>query len=147
MILSCTVYGKAQTQGSKRIGRARGTGKPIILDDSAKSRPFRQEVAHAMLAAAKAAGLERPMDGAVAVTLMVSVARPLSHYGTGKRSGILKPSAPVHPATGGDLDKIARLVLDAGTGIWWKDDRRIARLDISRLYDGPERIEVRAWQL
>lgn len=59
------------------------------------------------------AGKHQPLG--VDVTFVVP--RPPGHYGTGRNAGIVKASAPIHPATqaagSGDVDKLLRLVLDA----------------------------------
>lgn len=67
------------------------------------------------------------------VRITAMFARPLSHYGTGRNKGVLKPSAPVFHATTPDLDKIARAVCDALTvaGIW-ADDKQAAELTARR---------------
>ena len=139
-----TVYGQARPQGSPRalVGR---NGRAFVTEDTRGARGYRswrQQVSREMLEVAP----KEPVDGPIGVALVVYVPRPKSHFGTGKNASALKPNAPAHPATGIDLDKIARAVLDAGTGVWWTDDKRVASLSVVRRYaDGsPERIEVEA---
>jgi len=76
--------------------------------------------------------------------------RPASHYGTGKNRKRLKPSAPIMPCNRaqGDVDKLARALLDAMTGVVFRDDSQVAELELSKRWtrDGPERVEVEAWQ-
>lgn len=124
------VYGPVQGQGSKRLGRNQATGKPLLLDANPKTRSWRQDLRREMLRTAP----ERPLDCAVRVYLTIYVPRPRSHYGTGRNKDRLKPSAPVFPPVGVDVDKVARAALDAGTGVWWSDDRRVAFLIVRRLY-------------
>jgi Holliday junction resolvase RusA-like endonuclease len=47
-----------------------------------------------------------------------------------------------HTKNGGDLDNIAKAVLDAGNGILWDDDRQIVSLSICKLYVEVPRVEV-----
>jgi Holliday junction resolvase RusA-like endonuclease len=75
-----------------------------------------------------------PLDCAVAVQVRVYVERPLWHYRKAKAGRLLKLSAPSVPASGRDLDKILRAVLDCGTGLWWRDDSRVAQAMIERLW-------------
>lgn len=140
MSASITVIGAAQPQGSKRIGRHPVTGRPIPLDANPKTRAWRQEVAGEMLQVKPS----EPWDCAVTVSLTIYVKRPANHYGSGRNAGRLKDTAPPFPASGIDTDKIARAVGDAGNGILWRDDSRIACWFILRQWadPGPERIEL-----
>lgn len=137
--LSITVFGEAQPQGSKRIIAPKGR-RAFLVEDCEKSRPWRQQVAQEMLRIAPV----QPLNCAVIVTLRVYVKRPASHFGTGKNAHTLKPSAPTDPPTGIDLDKIQRAVGDAGTGIWWTDDSRIAGWDVRRVYAQTPGVTVEA---
>lgn len=49
------------------------------------------------------------------VELTFTVPRPKAHYGTGRNAAVLKATAPAYPVghNTGDVDKLARLVLDA----------------------------------
>lgn len=136
------VHGKAQGMGSKRIGRI--AGRPVILDNKdAPLRTFQESLSCEMLRTRP----DEPLNGAVSVAIRIFVARPAGHYGA---KG-LKPSAPVYPASGAfhDADKVCRSVLDCGSTIWFRDDKRVTDLTVSRRYadDGPERVEVEAWGL
>jgi Holliday junction resolvase RusA-like endonuclease len=107
-------------QGSKRIGRHRGTGRPLVLDDNRNLEAWRALVA----------GMARKeWNGRPPITVPVSVwadfylPRPAGHFGTGRNAGKLKDSAPVWPAVKPDGDKLLRAVFDSLTtaGVW-KDD-------------------------
>jgi crossover junction endodeoxyribonuclease RusA len=52
-----------------------------------------------------------PLD----VGITWSLARPKSHWGTGRNADRLKPSAPAYPTSPPDLDKLTRAVFDALT--------------------------------
>lgn len=132
-----TVYGAAESQGSKRIGRA-SSGKPIILDASPRTRSWRQELSLEM----QRDRPPTPLLGPVVVGITVFVPRPQSHYGTGRNAGVLKANAPEFPAAGKDLDKVARACLDAAKSIWWRDDRQVCQLCIVRVYGEAERLTM-----
>ena len=54
------------------------------------------------------------LTGPIMVDVTFEVARPQSHYGTGRNEGKLKPSSPEHLITRPDyVDKGLRLLLDA----------------------------------
>jgi crossover junction endodeoxyribonuclease RusA len=61
--------------------------------------------------------------------------RPKDHYGTGRNSGTVKPSAPINPASMPDLDKLVRCICDALTdaGVW-KDDAQVCVLVAAKRY-------------
>lgn len=122
-------------QGSKRIGRNRATGKPIILDDNDKAlKPWRSFVTMKARQAAAAAEFIR-LEGPVAVRLVFKFARPASHFGTGRNRGTLKPSAPEHMTVKPDADKLVRAVLDSLTDAKvYKDDAQVTSLSVFKRY-------------
>jgi Holliday junction resolvase RusA-like endonuclease len=114
---------------------------------AAKLKPWRNEIA----AMAVTAGEPKPwpalglamLDEPVIVRLVFYFARPDNHYGTGRNAGVLKDSAPLYPgSTGDDVDKLARSVLDALTGIVYRSDKRVVTLPARRRYGSPERVEI-----
>ena len=142
------VYGEAKTQGSPMVRVNPKTGRAYVAEDTRDGRGFRswrQELSHAMLAVAP----KTPWDCPVKVVMTIYVPRPKNHYGQGRNAAVLKESAPTIPPTGKDLDKLARCAGDAGTGILWRDDARIAMWELRRGYadDGPERVEIEAHPL
>lgn len=55
-------------------------------------------------------------------------ARPSSHFGSGRNSEILRPSAPKFPGRGqygGDLDNLVKLVCDGLSKVAFNDDSQI----------------------
>lgn len=133
-----TVYGEAQPAGSKRGFVNPKSGRVIITDDARKSKPWKQQVA-------QAAGevFEGPLwDGPLRATFVFYRPRPRSHYGTGRNSSKLKPSAPWYPTTRPDLLKYARAVEDALTGIVWTDDSRICDERLHKRYGEPARVWI-----
>lgn len=97
------VDGKPTPQGSKSFKGIRG-GKAIMVE-SAKNLPtWRAQV---QAAAAQAWEAKPPLDGAVAVELSFILPRP-------KSLSFRKPT-PAATKRNGDIDKLARAVLDALT--------------------------------
>ncbi len=118
------VIGIPAPQGSKRH-----VGHGIMIENSKRVKPWRQDV--------KEAALEhyhgKIIDQAVEVEIIFSFARPKSHYGTGKNSKKLKPSAPVFVTSKGkgDLEKLERSTYDAlsqsSGGSVLKDDSLVVK--------------------
>jgi crossover junction endodeoxyribonuclease RusA len=129
--LSVTVAGKPAPQGSKARGKNGG-----LYDMSKGLEVWRRTVAITVRAALPAA--DWPAEarlGAVAVTVVFLMPRPAEHYRTGRYAGLVKDSAPWHPATRPDVDKLARAVLDAlkmSTAV--KDDGQVVALSATKAY-------------
>ena len=79
---------------------------------------------------AKVAGaaITEPLEGSLEVTLVFYFPRPKSHYGTGKNSEVLKPSAPVHHMQKPDVDNVCKSTLDAMNAVVYQDDKQVVRL-------------------
>lgn len=100
------VRGVPAPKGSlKCVGR---NGRHRLIDDSPHVGRWRDEIVAAVIADTIA---EATRHQAVGVEITSTIARPLGH--SSKRG--LRPSAPAMPTAGrtGDVDKLARLVLDA----------------------------------
>jgi crossover junction endodeoxyribonuclease RusA len=52
-----------------------------------------------------------------------------------------KPKFPAAPAARLDADKLARAALDALTGMIYRDDSRVVRLAVSKLWAAPDELE------
>lgn len=128
--------GSPITQGSARAFVVRGKGGPpraVITHANPKLREWRGVVA----VAARAAGAQsHARHVAVRVTLTFFLRRPAGHFGTGKNAGVVKASAPRRPIGehGGDVDKLARGVLDALTGVCWETDAQVADMSVVKEY-------------
>lgn len=131
------VYGRPAPKGSlKCIGRG---GRHQLVEDAKRTKPWRERVA---------AGARRltvsGLSGPIGLEVTLTVDRPANHYGTGRNAARLKASAPAYPARrsvgiGGDVDKLARTILDAledaGT---LTDDAQVIELTARKTYpDGP----------
>lgn len=121
------VPGIPAPQGSKRhVGGGR------MIESSKHVGPWRERVALAAYSACP-----QPILGALRVSLLFTLPRPKSHYRTGRNAHLLREAAPDYPTGKPDVDKLARAILDALTGIWWDDDSRVVSLDAVKVY-GPD---------
>lgn len=79
------------------------------------------------------------LAGPVRLALGFRIGRPRAHYRTGRFAALLRPDAPAYweCAGGGDLDKLARAVLDALTGSAFLDDRQVVALEATREWADP----------
>lgn len=125
------------------IGRG---GRPVVKlrhSNTKSLTPWRNDVAKEAIAAGWPGLGVAALDEAVVVRLTFFFVRPDNHFGTGRNADVLKDSSPLYPErTGGDLDKLTRAVLDALTGLVWKDDKRVVTLHPRRRYAAQERVEV-----
>lgn len=106
------VPGRPAPQGSKRH-----LGNGVMVESSKSVKPWRVDVAWAVRAVCP-----EPIDGPVRLDLQFVMPRPKS---TPKRS---TPPAVKRP----DVDKLARAVLDAITGVVVSDDSQIVDLRASK---------------
>lgn len=125
--------GVPMPQGSKKIGRNRATGRPLLIDDNAALAGWREVLDFQGRQAIKG----KPKIGvACAVDLAFYLPRPAGHY---KKDGLtLRATAPaVWCLVKPDLDKLERAVLDSLTtaGVW-ADDSRAVILRSSKRYAG-----------
>jgi Holliday junction resolvase RusA-like endonuclease len=142
------VMGRPQGKGSKRVLPIRGRGLPaeriVLVDSNKNARPWAARIAYEAVRAHR----QRPlMRGPVLVQLTFFFARPKAHFGRGRNSSKLRPTAPLHMATMPDIDKLARCTLDAFTGTLIKDDSQVTDLTLGKRYGEPERVEVTVIEL
>jgi crossover junction endodeoxyribonuclease RusA len=127
-----TVYGQPIPQGSMRAFMPKRGKFPIVTADNAKTKPWRQEiagVAHAENAEAYLAPSRTGIPFRVAIDFFFD--RPVSL----KKSIVDKVTKP-------DLDKLARSVLDALTGICFHDDSQVVDLHVTKNFGSPARAEI-----
>ena len=131
-----SVHGRAVPQGQLKIV-ARGGGHPFLAEGNKEVRPWRALVADA----ARQAGVL--LQSPVRLEVSVYMARPKSHYGSGRNVDALKPSSPRSPTVKPDVDKLARAIMDALTGVAYVDDSHVTRLLVLKRYcRAPERVDV-----
>jgi crossover junction endodeoxyribonuclease RusA len=121
-VITFTVIGQAQPQGSTKAFMPKGARYPVVTSDNPNLKQWRNVVAYCAQQHAGAG----PMYGGVHVTLDFALQRPKS---LPKRTSqhLKKP----------DIDKLARAVLDALTGILYHDDSEVVRLDVTKRYAAP----------
>lgn len=134
-----TVFGVAAPAGSKKAFTNRKTGRPIITDDSKRSRPWKLEVAQA---AGIAMGPRQLLQGPLELHVRFYQPRPKAHFGTGRNEHIVKPTAPLFPTTKPDTTKLVRAVEDAMTAIVWRDDAQITVQHAEKHYGEPARAVI-----
>ncbi len=125
------VNGTPAPQGSKRhVGNGR------MVEVSKAVGPWREAVrSEAQTTLAIRANGERPLSGAVFVSLVFTLARPKGHYGSGRNAGQVKDSAPAYPAGRPDVDKLCRAVLDGLTaGGAFSDDAQVVDLHACKIW-------------
>jgi len=123
MTITVFIAGTPAPQGSKRLGFAgRGNGgRPIILDDSKRTKPWRSDIRSALLTPDGQPA--EHFDGPVHVEMVFVMPRPKS-----------APKRTTPPATKKpDLDKLARAVLDAvsSAGVW-RDDSQVITMQAGK---------------
>lgn len=138
--LDVFVPGDPKPQGSKRPFRNPHSGKIQLVESSTKVKTWRGDIRDALL------NLDRPaIGGPVAVRLAFVMARPKSHYRTGRNAHLLRDTAPKLPAGKPDIDKLARAVLDAisSAGVWG-DDCQVTSLHATKIYGWGGSVPARA---
>lgn len=131
--LVVVVHGTPAPQGSKRhVGGGR------MVEQSPNLAPWRAVVTQAAVAARYAKPLWAPApDQPLALGVTFTVARPSSHWRTGKHSHLLRPTAPQHPISRPDLDKLIRSTMDALTDAGaMTDDSRVISVSALKAYPG-----------
>ena len=117
------VWGKPATQGSKKFVGMSKAGHAILVEDSTRTRPWRESVRWAILGAYPFAK-DRLLPGAVAVQLHFTLPKPKS-----------APKRRItYPATKPDVSKLIRCVEDSMVDLGLiEDDARIV-LETARKY-------------
>ena len=114
--MTITVYGVPAPQGSKRfVGHAK-SGRGIMIESSAKVKPWRESVKWAALAQPR-------ITGPIRVRMVFTLPRPKS----AKRGAV--------PSKKPDLSKLVRATEDALTdAAVWEDDARVVRIEAIKSY-------------
>jgi Holliday junction resolvase RusA-like endonuclease len=133
MKLTIKVRDVPRPGGSKVAGFNRKTGKGFVRAASPHTATWRNSVLHAAILTYKGS----PIDKACRVRYVFAFSRPKSHYGSGKNSQVLKPSAPEYHTKKPDLTKLIRSTEDALTGIVWKDDCQTSQYHGEKRYCEP----------
>ncbi len=126
-IVRVEVYGTPAPQGSKRH-----VGRGIMVESSAKVKPWREAVKAAVL---DQTGAGAALDGTLSVEVVFRLPRPRGHYRTGRNAALLRDGAPAWPGNKPDVDKLLRSTLDALTDVGlWRDDSQVTHLRAVKRY-------------
>jgi Holliday junction resolvase RusA-like endonuclease len=132
------VPGQPVPQGSKTAFVSKSTGRPVVVDKDVRLPQWRMKItAHCIDQVQRSPMIHHvPLVGAVGARITFRMPRPQAHYGTGKNSHLLKPSAPKYPAKMPDLDKLLRAVFDGITDAQlWEDDGQVVNVSTMKLYE------------
>lgn len=110
-----------------------------VVDANPKASSWKDLVAWSAVDQYKGEPLHGPLD----MELVFVLARRKGDYGTGKNAGVLKDTAPLHPAVRPDTTKLTRGVEDALTGIVWIDDGQVVNQWCQKRYGDRPRVEIR----
>ncbi len=133
--VSFVVYSRAAPQGSKRH-----LGNGVMVESSKRVKPFRADVRKA--AESVVLPPDWPMAAPMRVACRFHFARPKSHF---KRDGVaLSKSAPEEAISHGlgDLEKLARSVNDALSGVLFNDDRQVVEMGLAKAYDSEDLVAI-----
>lgn len=83
-----------------------------------------------------------PITGPVELIIYFRFPRPKHHYGTGKKSSVLKENAPDMHTSKPDVDNLIKFVTDALNGIYWKDDSQVTQVTAAKFYSDKPRTEI-----
>ena len=133
--VSFVVYSRAAPQGSKRH-----VGNGVMVESSKRVKPFRADVRKAAESVVLPPGW--PMSAPMRVGFRFHFARPKSHF---KCNGVaLSKSAPEEATSHGlgDLEKLARSVNDALSGVLFNDDRQVVEMHLAKAYDSEDLVII-----
>jgi crossover junction endodeoxyribonuclease RusA len=131
-MIRIVVLGMPGPQGSKRFVGASKTGRGIMIESSAKVKPWRQDV---KASAELVMDSRRPLDGPLVALVTFTIPKPSSAPKSRRTWPCRKP----------DLSKLVRSTEDALTdaGVW-ADDARVVELVARKCYpkEGPGALHV-----
>lgn len=132
-LIRIVVRGLPAPQGSKSFKGMRG-GKAILVESSAKVKPWREDVRHAAERYMAEAG-RVPLDEALCMRVVFTLPKPAS---APKRR-------TTYPMRTPDLSKLVRSTEDALTSAGvWRDDARVVETFAAKRYpgEGQDALEV-----
>jgi crossover junction endodeoxyribonuclease RusA len=134
--LSIIVPGRAYPQGSKRhVGHGR-----MIEQAGTNLKQYRANIKK------HASAYPIPTTKPVSISIAFLFQPPKRHIDT---TGNLKTNAPgyPYPCKRGDIDKLARAVNDALTGVWFHDDAQIVHLECVTRWHTTNETQIRMQEL
>ena len=135
MKISITIPGQPQAQ--KRHRSVNKNGNFWNYDPSKKDK-------HNFIKIANLYAPNLPINGASSLSVEYHFDRPKSHYGTGKNSGKLKPSAPMVHIKMPDIDNCLKFTMDALqlSKRFFDNDSQINEIYGKRFYTDNPRTEI-----
>ena len=119
------VPGIPAPKGSTKALYIKKLGRAVVTHDNKRTRPWEQAILAELLALHP-----QIIEGPVALRMIFRLPRPRGHFG---KNGLL-PSAPRSHLVRPDVDKLARLALDALTGVVYRDDAQVTEIAASKRY-------------
>jgi len=129
------VLGDPKAQGRPRATRIGGFVK--VYDDPKSAKAKRN-----LMVVVQEQAPKKLLDCPLKVDLYFYLPRPKGHYGTGRNAGKLKDSAPINHTKKPDIDNLRKLVMDAMTGIFWRDDSLVCEGTTRKVYSDKPRTEI-----
>lgn len=135
-MISFFVAGRPAQRGSKRAMPNPKGGRPLMVDDNVRSKPWMAAVA---AAGADAMNGRKLLEGPLRIEVSFCFSRPKSHFHQRKSGQVLRGDAPHFHSSKPDADKSLRAIGDALTGVVYRDDAQLADVRITKVYiDGSE---------
>jgi crossover junction endodeoxyribonuclease RusA len=141
LLLDVTVYGTAAAQGSKTRGVA-ANGRPFFREANPDLKRWRSQVAQAAGEAYVGGILDEP----VGLDLVFWRPRPVGHFNTTGGLAAAGRRSP-YPTGAPDLDKLARAICDALTGVVFTNDARIVDERIRKAWGERACVRIRVFRL
>ena len=140
---SLFVPGIPAPKGSTKAFYIKKLGRAVVTHDNKRTRPWEQAILAELLALHP-----QIIEGAVVVAMTFWMPRPRGHFRGGAELGGkngLRPAAPRSHLVRPDVDKLARVVLDAMTGVVYRDDAQVTTIEARKHYatDGVQTSGVR----
>ena len=129
------VRGIPAAQGTARAFVAGGRAR-IATDANRPNSPIGAWRAAIATEARREYGDIEAARGPIRIVAELSWPRPKAHYRAGTPAKGLRADAPTLKWSKPDVDKCARAVLDALTGIAYVDDAQVVELKVSKLWSG-----------
>ena len=141
MTVRFTVLGRPQPQGSAKAFMPKGARFPVVTSDNKTLKPWRHDVALQAQVAMQDSS-QVLCEGPIWITCRFFFLKPKS---TSK--------AVQHKLTKPDLDKCVRSILDSLTGVCFRDDSQVVRIDAWKFFctprgcGGSEGVEVEVFEV
>lgn len=145
-VIEIIVYGSPAPQGSKKFVGMSKSGRGIMVESSAKVRPWRMDVKDAAMKVRAKLGLVAPLDCPLMASMVFTLPKPSSAPKTRRTWPCRMP----------DASKLLRSTEDALTdaGIWADDARVVEYGRVAKVFPGEDRdaldspgVRIRVWAM